>query len=547
MSPQTRSSSSRTASGKWRLIARADDPTVEVFIINSALNVIKRGVEEVEAVVAPGVYKVKFSASSYGGALEQEHLVLVDQDRLVSASEQLPASPIPLRGFRNNFEFQSHNASAQSRLTARQVGLGTGSSLFVFVRDLFGGESGNPLDGTSLHPVASDALPIDLAMEGRIIRDYGFRPGRDASAAGCHLALAPGAYCLRVAHPRGQVTEQVVVTCKGWQTQVFLARDQRKEADGGIVPYIDVANASMLMSHADLGFDNRSPMLRITERVRLALADKRIAVGSHLLGMHKWWQENSPLLALYSAQLALLAQAPSAPPIPNLAQIENVVVQLRGLLGDSHPDVRALAHGVASARGLPPARAPFAVPPMLDRSWQLVRTTPDPLEIPAGSLAARVAGLEWRGTMWVIWDEVPLRHRVEAQAVDLSRSAELVERLRLRENAPRMLKTQLRSEMDPIEADVVAYLHKAVRRPLALPRHAVESTERAGASLSSADLLKAMRLPLASVQMALGRLLHSTRRPYAHLDLPPTEDIQEETSEASATVEDLVTFDESSQ
>ena len=58
-----------------RLKAASADLQSEVFVIDHQLNLVKRGVGQIDAEFPPGLYKVKFKSSSLDGSLIREEIV----------------------------------------------------------------------------------------------------------------------------------------------------------------------------------------------------------------------------------------------------------------------------------------------------------------------------------------------------------------------------------------------------------------------------------------------------------------------------------------
>ncbi len=199
--------------------------------------------------------------------------------------------------------------------------------------------------------------------------------------------MNPGLYRLRLSLPSGACQEHTLVACAGWQTQVFLLQRDHEGAR-----LADLPKASVLMALGK-GFQTGDAGLRQAELARLGLMNERKVLSSDVREMLEGKFAN-PMLGIYGAHLLLLENS------PDLRLVRIVVNNLRSLLGDSHPDVEALALAVNGS----PASS-FAVPPMLRRSWKLVvdATLERPDLVPADSVAARAAQNVCSEEPWFVW------------------------------------------------------------------------------------------------------------------------------------------------
>src|SRR5436309_1438173 len=202
MSPDKTVSASDDATA-IRLVADAGDPMFEVFVIGPDLRLVTRSSGRLEVDLPPGIYKVKFKAGTLGGSLEDEHVVVLEPGcapPVVRLSQGIGvASPAPVHKTISTREYHRYPASDISRKTHQR--LGSGSRLFVFVRDLDDkGRADNPLGGLSLHGLESDMRLTNLEEAGEVIRDVarGYREGVDGISAACSLELDPGCYRLRI-------------------------------------------------------------------------------------------------------------------------------------------------------------------------------------------------------------------------------------------------------------------------------------------------------------------------------------------------------------
>jgi len=375
-----------------KLTVQAEEPGTEIFLLDDQSRVLKREVGRLETSQAPGVYKIKLRA----GYADREEIIFLEAAALTKSYPALPFySPIPLDGTAARTE--SHVQAAQ-RLTgagATKVVIGEGSSLFVFARDFPCGDDENqiplvenPAQGLSIASLTGETL-VDLQEKSEVNR--GPEPW-----AGCLIQVDPGSYVLRHKAPDGRITEQLIYAPGDWHTRVFLT--QRVVVPSGAgdekpsrVP--DVQGAAMLVTR-DQEFRADDPTARLVELARLNLSSRRQVLAGSLREMlnHKFEQ---PMLGIYGAHLLLLEKE------LDVALFEVVIKNLRNLLGNSHPDVEALALATSEDG----SSHVFNTPPMLRASWSLVvrATAKRPNLVPLGSMSGQLADCVLGNEPWLTW------------------------------------------------------------------------------------------------------------------------------------------------
>src|SRR5262245_22698229 len=207
-------SGSVSNSQQAHLIAVGDSPMTEIFIINSQFERVAKGVGRVEVDLPAGLYKVKFKA----GALIHEELIDLPpgpQAVEIRAPQLRFSSSAPIANTLTTHEYHEGPARSLSREILWRRG--NGSQLFVYLRDLERLSRANPAAVLTLHD-ADGKLVADLHKVCR------FDDQAPIPYAGCTLELDPGVYRLCVNTGEMGLLEQSVVTCNGWQTQVFLLR-----------------------------------------------------------------------------------------------------------------------------------------------------------------------------------------------------------------------------------------------------------------------------------------------------------------------------------
>jgi hypothetical protein len=318
-----------------------------------------------------------------------------------------------------------HVAGAESESKNVHVRAGTGSAIFVFSREWTASldpsrqlpPRANPAAGLWLLD-AVGATVADLGTQARVRSDV-----RDPFAA-CNVAVDPGVYRLAVDVPNGGRLEETVVACAGWQTQVFLL--QRNMNAGRCA---DLPNGSVLMARG-MGFLTNDATARQSELARLGLTNERRVLSAAVLQMLDGKFDN-PILGLFGGHLLLMNASPeirradgsilTREKKADVDLLGRVVLNLRGLVGSSHPDVEALALACVGTTHR------FNAPPMLRRSWTLVvdRTISDRELVPAGSLAANAAAHLLSEEPWLVWtsDDAPhIRVAIERNITSALRS-----------------------------------------------------------------------------------------------------------------------------
>jgi hypothetical protein len=367
-------------------------PATEIFLIDHKFQLAERGVGSIRARVDPGIYKIKFRA---GSSIKEVHRELSAGSGLVRIEGPSVEyfSSAPLATARTTHEYHEDAARMLSRQVHRT--LGEGSQVFVFARAWTNAGAGrhvppvpprhNPAEGLTLRALDGTLL-VDLERETQ--RGRGGDPW-----AGANVAVAPGAYRLRVQTPRWGALEQIVIATQDWQTQIFFLQDDYGAEDHQEFRP-DLADATILLAPIGAGFDPGRGELRLAELARQALAHGRTVMTADELSTVLSQRQTSPMLGLYGAHSLVAAGSH--------ARLRPVVQSLRETLG-SHPDVEALR--LALDGRLTKRHPPFTVPPMLSASWSIMvaQSAQWPDLIPSGSLAAQVATHVWAAGPWLIW------------------------------------------------------------------------------------------------------------------------------------------------
>ena len=331
-----------------RITVRTGSPLAEVFMIDHRFALVHRSVGDLEAVVTPGVYKVKAKLAD----AQTERLVLCETDQVIDLTEELRMrSPAPLAKTRRA---RTRRGQLARTLAAAEVGSGTAPARAMLMTTRASGQVAAP-----------EAALYDAAGTPASLQSLTESAGWDVTG------VEPGSYFLRWRGTAAVEVEQTVQTVAGWQTQIFLRQETSATAAD-----LCATRVSILMSRG--GFEPESDELRRTEEARTALANERKIATETLESIVE--QSDSPMLALYGAHLMLLTRDPrpfrTARDRPQAAtrfderRFARIVAGLRENLGRDHPDVVALSTQLPDRSRRRPG--PVSAPPMLYRSWLLL-------------------------------------------------------------------------------------------------------------------------------------------------------------------------------
>lgn len=383
----------------------APDEATEIFVMDSAFRRIAKGVGEVNEMVKPGLYKVRFRS----GAEQRDKLIEVLDERTVVTTGPLDFfSAAPFNGASDLADRQRKVAEKQSLVET--LDKGEGSAIFLFVRDVGVKLSKPPWGGVSLHDI-----------DGRLIAEMGEgHCDQENQCAALNASLSPGTYRLRADTGGLGVYDMFIVASEGWQTQVFLHADDfflGKRSFRSMA----LKSAAIFMTRSGVGFHPIRQHVRLTELARQGLAAGRNVVQKIDLELLLGARYENPMLGIYSAHLELMSRR------PDHNMIDMVSENLRGMLRD-HPDVMALS--LLPGRRSDEEPPVFTTPPMLLSSWNLiVKSSLKRISTaPGGSAAEKLADGLMSSSPWLLYKESDLASR-SAPEMSFARTRRVLEKM----------------------------------------------------------------------------------------------------------------------
>jgi hypothetical protein len=373
-----------------QLTVKVGDASAEVFLIDSDLSLVARDIGGLDEKLPPGIYKVRVRT----GFLTSEKLLVLRSDPVTESFGASPfSSPVPLANTAKTHEY--HEAAAEQESQKTHVQAGQGSSIFVFVREW------TPPGSSSAAPtsIPNPATGLTLkAQDGTVVADVERTssksdspfPGSDPWAA-CSIVLNPGAYRLGVSTPQGEY-EQSIIAPKDWHVNVFLML-RNYEANDQQERKADLASAAVTLSSSRAFVPNNDA--RLVELARLGLTQKRKVLSRELRSEILGGKFNDPMLGIFGGHLLLLEDK------VDLQLLSQVVANLRYMVGSEHPDVEALAVALNERGRIFEVR----VPPMLQRSWQVILdgTADQRAMVMRDGLAAQIIKSTCSGEPWLLW------------------------------------------------------------------------------------------------------------------------------------------------
>jgi len=394
--------SSSEAPQLLQLTAHAQDESTRIDILDGNLQIVPNSsrLGETTVQVPAGAYAVRFHI---GSDYVERTAIITPQSSPVHVSLDDADAPhfatsAPVRQTRSTPESHLNPAQRISREPALDKcgGQKADGHLLVFTRDPYDSRRNDPAQGISLHELGGKEV-CDFASDAQ--------RSREERWAGCHYAVAPGAYRLRFFTRMSDFTEQIIYVVKGWQTQVFLVVSANDSSEGG--RRANLESASVLMARPTQGFDPARQDLRWTESALQALSGAANIPGAARTEM-LWNKFQNPMLGIYAGLLHLRRDG------IDRQVLRTVFSNLMGLVGPL-PDVLAIGWGLAlrdretrnDVLFMQALERPgdLSMPPLLRASWDLIveASVSNQQIVPAGSFAERSSRRLTRAGPWYTW------------------------------------------------------------------------------------------------------------------------------------------------
>jgi hypothetical protein len=324
----------------------------------------------------PGVFKLRVQ---YGREVIDvtEQIILLDRDTKLTLEPPALKSAAPIEGSAYTHEF--HVAAAQSLQTRAQT---KAAQLGIMARFWTGPQP--TVSDSSRYPHPLQGLSL-MTADGKVIADTSAFEDSDrveAHTGGDPVAtfaidVDPGIYFLRQQLASGRILERTLVAPADWRTDLFIRRDLKDIAEEGSTPpprLQRTGSVAMLMTKKDakhIASDRQRQDQLTIEAGRLALRRGRRILEGELEQLLCRKFEN-PLMGIIGAHLLIMETLdPERPKEPQrIKWLDELVTNLRALVGDDHPDVQAISL-LCPSKKLRASR-PIAAPPMFVRSWQIL-------------------------------------------------------------------------------------------------------------------------------------------------------------------------------
>jgi len=360
------------------------DAAVEITVVDHRFAAVERGIGRLRTRLPAGLFKLR----ARSGRNIEDTVLLLDRDMGALQTEitaPARATVAPIDGTLSSHEYQAgalHEFLIRGDEERGKAQHET-SAVSLLVRTF----SDNGDASATLEPWNKVAIfdqsgtPVVIAGE---VRDA---PGHDPFAVAVK-AVPPGHYLLRhildsidgtAETANGTEVQQSLIIPRGWSLEVHVLR---RVIEGAIDcrPRISLHMAKNGQAVTD---DER----RLVEIARLALADERPIIGDELqeLLVRKF---ANPIAGILGGHLLLVGE--EAGQIFDSGLLNDVVRNLRGLVGDEHPDVEALSLRCTNIH-LRTKQTRISMAPMFERSWRmLVEASYDQPRLLSDKLVARL-------------------------------------------------------------------------------------------------------------------------------------------------------------
>jgi hypothetical protein len=360
----------------------------EIFLINQQLSKQAQSRRILAAAFPFGIYKVKIrigrsiteSIIFLDGDIELQvagqdssapDAVLSDLAAQVNMSQPVVASAAPLPGSSLSHEFHTLALDAMAQPASPTNGaIGSVSPTTAEIQIMARVWSGRQPTLKQVRPWQhTELLDAEGGVLSRLI-DLPAQSDEGDPFVTQQLAVSPGTYFLRHRLGDGRVLECALTVPSGWTVQAFLLAVAAGENETPTPPEALQLNRYTILMKPVGQRSTDTNLDQVLETARLALIDERRILNKELETLLLGKFEN-PMAGILGAHLLLLEEErrPGGPS-RRFKMLDEVIGNLRRLVGDSHPDVEALSLRcpTSSLR----AAKPFRMPPIFDRSWRLI-------------------------------------------------------------------------------------------------------------------------------------------------------------------------------
>jgi hypothetical protein len=330
------------------------EPGTEIFVIDERFRLIDHNSGRLQARLPFGIYKIKTRVARS----VKEKVFLLDENQPdlqgVASVPVLAAAPLPATVLHHEY----HEAAAVSA-PAVDVVKAPGAAITVMARVWT--QAGHPA------AVFQPWLGVKIVDEGgKTVADLERDGTRDTGGdpfAVCSLSVRPGIYFLRQHLANRQDVEQSLVVPENWHLRAFILR-VGEPGRQTLSPYPRV---SLMMHRTDRDFRLDDPARKGMEIARVALADERAILDNELEALLLLKFED-PVAGIIGGHLLLIENERN--PRRDIGLLDEVVKNLRLLVGNEHPDVECLSLRCPDES----LRRNTAVrlPPLYQRSWKLL-------------------------------------------------------------------------------------------------------------------------------------------------------------------------------
>jgi len=375
------------------LTVNPQQPTAEIFLIDQTLSKQAQSRRILTAAFPFGLYKLKIRV----GHAVTESIILLDQDldfSKVQAGLEGTASLVdPLA------DLSMASAAVNSAAPLPGTGLTHETHSGVLQAWESGlpatddSESGSPPPAAEIrlmarvwsgqHAPLRDVRPWQgtelLDSADQMVRAFNDLPEQSLDGdpyVEDQIPVAPGTYFIRYPHARDRTLAGALTVPQGWTVELFLLA----LAPGKTV---DIRFNRMTVLMRRVGDNQRNVAFEQTlESARIAMVNERRVLNRELEEILVRNFQN-PIAGILGGHLLLQEERRRPSPSSKLSLLDDLVANLRTLVGDEHPDVEALSLHCPT----PALRAgkPFQQPPLFTQSWELIveasQTQPELLPI----------------------------------------------------------------------------------------------------------------------------------------------------------------------